>query len=315
MEMERIEDKQLIEDFLKDCKTRRMSAHTIESYHSSLNLFQKFIAKKEYGLINLDKKICTNYIDYLNEQGMSFSTMKNRFSTYNSFYDYLKYEDYIKYNIVKDICKRYLTKYKDNNVGKRKIISVEEMARFINMIPDIRDKAIVILFAKTGIRRRELVSLDLDDIFWENMSITLKPTNKRSNRVVYFDYETVKILKRWIRKRELITDPLNKALFTSYTNRKIRLNRNGVGYIFVKWAEIAGLHDLSSDKIEHHFTPHCCRHWFTTHLSNGGEGMPREYIKELRGDVNTDAMDIYNHIDHEKLKKSYLSHIPQLGII
>jgi integrase/recombinase XerD len=118
-----------------------------------------------------------------------------------------------------------------------------------------------------------------------------------------------------MRKREMIADPLNKALFTSYINKKKRLNRNGVGYIFVKWAEIAELHDSSSDKIENHFTPHCCRHWNTTHLSNGGEGMPREYIKELRGDVNTDAMDIYNHIDHEKLRKSYLSHIPQLGII
>jgi integrase/recombinase XerD len=315
MEMERLEDKQLIEDFLKDCKTRRMSAHTIESYHSSLNLLQKFISKKGYGFVELDRRICTDYIDYLNEQGMSFSTMKNRFSTYNSFYDYLKYEDYLKENIVKEVCKRYLSKYKENNVGKRKIISIEDMARFINMIPDIRDKAIVLLFAKTGIRRRELVSLDIDDINWENMSITLKPTNKRSNRVVYFDYETANILKRWIRKREMITDSQNKALFTSYTNKKKRLNRNGVGYIFVKWAEIAGLHDSSSDEIENHFTPHCCRHWYTTYLSNGGEGMPREYIKELRGDVNKDAMDIYNHIDHEKLRRSYLSHIPQLGII
>jgi integrase/recombinase XerD len=161
----------------------------------------------------------------------------------------------------------------------------------------------------------ELVSLDLDDIDWHKMSITLKPTNKRSNRVVYFDYETANILKRWIQKRILMTDPENKALFVSYTNRKKRLNRNGVGYIFVKWAEIAGLHDAKSDKLADMFTPHCCRHWNTTHLSNGGNGMPREFIKELRGDVNKDALDIYNHIDHDDLRKSYLAHIPQLGVI
>jgi len=292
-----------------------MSLHTIESYNSSLNLFWEFISKKGCRLIDIDKKICADYIDYLNEQDMSFSTMKNRLSTYNSFYDYLKYSDIVKDNIVKDVCKRYLAKYKDNNGGKRKIISVEEMARFINMIPDIRDKAIALLFAKTGIRRRELVSIDLDDIDWEKLSITLKPTNKRSNRVVYFDYETTKILKRWIRKRELIADPSNKALFVSYTNKKKRLNRNGVAYIFVKWATVAKLHNKESQKIEDYFTPHCCRHWFTTHLRNGGEGMPREYIQELRGDAHKDAMDIYNHVDHEKLRKSYMSFIPQLGII
>ena len=315
MEMERVDDKQLIEDFLRDCKTRRMSLHTIESYHSSLNLLYRFISERGYGFLNLDRRICTDYIDYLNEEGMSFSTMKNRFSTFNSFYDFLKYIGKVKDNIVKDVCKRYLTKYKENNVGRRKIISVEDMARFINMIPDIRDKAIVLLFAKTGIRRRELISIDIDDINWEDMSITLKPTNKRSNRVVYFDYETRGVLKRWIRKREMISDPGNRALFTSYINRKRRLNRNGVGYIFVKWAVVAGLHDPCSDRVEDHFTPHCCRHWFTTFLSNGGEGMSREFIKELRGDVNRDAMDFYNHIDHEKLRRSYLVHIPQLGII
>lgn len=313
--MERVNDKQLIKDFLEDCEIRQMSSHSIESYSSSLNLLHKFIIDKGYSFLDLDKQIFIDYLDFLNKQDVSYSTMKNRFSTFNSFYDYLIFKEYIEHNIVKAVYKRYLNKYKDNNVGKRKIISVEEMARFINIIPDIRDKAIALLFAKTGIRRRELVSLNIDDVNWMNMSITLKPTNKRSNRVVYFDFETAKILRRWLLKREMITDLKNKALFTSYTNRKKRLNRNGVGYIFVKWAEIAGLHDSTSNKIEDHFTPHCSRHWNTTHLRNGGEGMPREYIKELRGDANKDAMDIYNHIDHEKLRKSYLAHIPQLGII
>jgi len=314
MEMEGINAKELIENFIKDCKTRRMSSHTIESYNSSLNLLLNFITKKDYDFINVDKKIFTDYIDYLNKQDISFSTLKNRFSTYNSFYDYLKYEDIVSDNLVKDVCKRYLSKYKDNGGEKRKIISVVEMAQFINMIPDIRDKAIALLFAKTGIRRRELVSLDLHDIDWERMSITLKPTNKRSNRIVYFDYETAKILKRWLRKREMIADKSNKALFVSYTNKRKRLNRNGVAYIFVKWSTLAGLHNSNSDKLSEKFTPHCCRHWYVTHLRNGGKGMPREYIKELRGDANKDAMDVYNHIDHEQLRKSYMANIPQLGI-
>ena len=314
MEMETLDDKQLIDSFVHDCKIRRMSKHTIESYKSSLKLFSEYVSKKGYNLKDIDKKTCVDYIEFLNQKDVSFSTLKNRFSTYNSFYDYLKYEELVDDNIVRDVCKRYLSKYKDNGGEKRKIISVEEMARFINMIPDIRDKAIVLLFAKTGVRRRELVSIDIGDIRWENMSIELKPTNKRSNRVVYFDYETARILKKWIKKRNMIADKSNKALFVSYTNKKKRLKRNGVGYAFVKWAEMAGLHDPYSDKLSDRFSSQCCRHWFTTHLSDGGEGMPREYIKELRGDAHKDAMDIYNHIDHEKLRKSYMANIPQLGI-
>jgi len=43
-------------------------------------------------------------------------------------------------------------------------------------------------------------------------------------------------------------------------------------------------------------------------------GMPREYIKELRGDTRGETIDIYDHIDMEELKASYLECVPRLGI-
>ena len=54
--------------------------------------------------------------------------------------------------------------------------------------------------------------------------------------------------------------------------------------------------------LEERFGPHCCRHWFTTHLHRAG--MPREFIQELRGDVRREAIDIYDHIGREELKKT-----------
>jgi integrase/recombinase XerD len=42
--------------------------------------------------------------------------------------------------------------------------------------------------------------------------------------------------------------------------------------------------------------------------------MPRDFVKELRGDSRHEAIDIYNHIDKKELRESYLAHIPQLGI-
>jgi integrase/recombinase XerD len=82
--------------------------------------------------------------------------------------------------------------------------------------------------------------------------------------------------------------------------------------LVVQTAERIGLHDPNSERMEDHFSPHCCRHWFTTHLRRAG--MPREFIQELRGDVRREAIDIYDHIDKKELRESYLAHIPQLGI-
>jgi integrase/recombinase XerD len=64
--------------------------------------------------------------------------------------------------------------------------------------------------------------------------------------------------------------------------------------------------------MEEHFILHGCRRWFTTHLIRSE--MSRDFVKELRGDIRHEAIDIYNHIDKKELRESYLAHIPQLGI-
>jgi len=183
------------------------------------------------------------------------------------------------------------------------------MSRLVGSIMDPRDKAIAILFAKTGIRRGELLKLDVDDIHWEDYSITLKPTPKRSNRVAFFDDECAIVLRRWLRVREKL-NPKTKALFVSYQSLN-RLDRNGLYTAIVKHAKRLGFHNANSPRLEDHFGPHCFRHWFTTWLLRNG--MPREYVKELRGDRRGEAIDIYHHIDRQELRRAYLAYIPKLG--
>jgi integrase/recombinase XerD len=141
-------------------------------------------------------------------------------------------------------------------------------------------------------------------------SIRLKPTAKRTNRTVFFDDETSFTLKRWLRVRDSRNRTGEKALFIN--NRIERIQRSGVSRMIEKVATQVGLHDPNSDRMEDHFSPHCCRHWFTTHMRRSG--MPREFIQELRGDVRKEAIDIYDHIDKKELRESYLAHIPQLGV-
>jgi integrase/recombinase XerD len=174
-----------------------------------------------------------------------------------------------------------------------------------------RDKAIVTLLAKTGIRRGELIRIDLEDIDWIDQSIRLKPHPKRSNCLVFFDDECARVLKRWMKTRDSYSvQPGCTALFVN--ERGGRLQRHGVSHAVTKHATRIGLHDPTSKRLDERFTPHCCRHWFTTHLRRNG--MQRELIKELRGDARRDAMDIYDHIDKRELKRAYLAAIPQLGI-
>lgn len=302
----------LISQFREDCDVRGMSPESSRRYFSSLRIYAQYLSSRNQDILSVDKNIVKGFLDYLRrERGVGQKTVENYFCALSSFYEFLEYEEYIDRNPINSVRKRYLHRYKDNDDGQvRKLISVEDMAKLINSVLDIRDKAIITLLAKTGIRRNELIKLDADDVDLVEGSIRLKPTPKRTNRTVFFDDETALILHRWLRARESRNPKDSKALFVN--NEGGRLNRNGVYLTVTKAAEFAGLHNPDSDRTEDHFSPHCCRHWFTTHLRRAG--MSREFIQELRGDVRREAIDIYDHIDKKELRESYLANIPQLGI-
>jgi integrase/recombinase XerD len=302
----------LIEAYYEDCELKGMSQGAIRRYKTSVLIFNDFLTHRGMSLLDVNKDALRDFLRYLRQvRKVKHKTIENYFSALSSLYEYLEFEEYIIKNPVLAVRRRYLRQYKSDisDASTRKLISVEEMKMLINSVLDARDKAVITLLAKTGIRRGELISMDVDDINWVENSITLKPKAKRSNRIIFFDDETARILKRWLRLRQM-RDPKGDALFIGETGT--RLNRNGVYTAVTKHAQRVGLHDHDSDKMEDHFSPHCCRHWFTTHLRRAG--MKREFIQELRGDRRRDAIDIYDHIDKEELREAYLAHIPQLGI-
>jgi integrase/recombinase XerD len=156
----------------------------------------------------------------------------------------------------------------------------------------------------------ELASLDVDDVDLDKGEITLKHKKKRSNRVLYLDDESTAVLQRWLAARRNRRGSEQLALFISRTGT--RMTKWSIEKLTGQHAERVGLHNPASGRLEDRFTPHCCRHWFVTHLLRAG--MPRDFVKELRGDTRGEAIDIYNHIDKKELRESYLAHIPQLGI-
>ena len=304
-------DMELIKAFQDDPRLRGMTSGTSPQYRSLLKIFAQFVHSNGYDLLTVDRIILKNFIKYLKEQKKAQSTIKKNFSVLSVFYDFLVYEGHLETNVVHQVSKRYLQTYKTDIAAQtRQIISVPQMAMLINSVIDTRDKAIITLLAKTGMRRGELLGLDIDDINLIEMTITLKPTPKRSNRIVFFDDEAAAILKRWLNARELYSRKKSNGLFMAQNGE--RLHRVRINEIVRDAAIRVGLHDIKSNKLENHFTPHCCRHWFTTHLIRSG--MPRDFVKELRGDSRHEAIDIYNHIDKKELRESYLAHIPQLGI-
>ena len=298
----------LIERFHNDCNLRDMV--TTMDYVYRTRAYCAFLETRGKNPLNTDRDDLRDFLAHLKTKGLKFRTIDAIYTSLSAFYEFLIIEGLVEYNPVLPFRKYYLRRYKkDNDSETRKLISVEDASKLVNSILDTRDRCILVLLFKTGMRVGELTSLDVDDIDLDKGQVTLKLKKKRTNRVLFLDNEAIAVLERWLVARKNRKGAESQALFLSKIGT--RITKRTVENSIERHAERLGLHKPGA-RLEDRFTPHCCRHWFTTHLIRGG--MPRDFVKELRGDTRGEAIDIYNHIDKKELKESYLAHIPQLGI-
>lgn len=307
-------DDELLAEFFVDAQLRGLTEGTIGTYRSQL---QYFLDWTETSLTAVGRDEFKRFLAHLKHErkamdgstGLTPSTLNSYFSALNSLFKFLRYEGYIQENPVPLFRERHIDSLSTSPTSRRQLISVEQVATLVFSVLNPRNRAIIVLLDKTGIRRKELIQINLADIDWEQQSIQLKPTPKRTNTLVLFNGECARVLQRWLRTRAE-SEPETDALFINQYGE--RLERTGVYKVVTKHAKPIGFHNPDASDNQKKFTPHCCRHWFTTHLQR--TNMPREFIQELRGDTRKDAIDIYDHIDREELREAYLAHIPTLGI-
>lgn len=297
----------LIARFEADCQLRQ-----IRSVRSHLTYVKDFARSMDgQDLTHPTRDDLKSYLEALRARGLKQSSLERAFASLSSFYDFLVAEEEIEANPIQPFRRRYLKTYKDDSDQEtRQLISIQDASRLVNSTLKTEYKAILMLLLKTGMRAGELCSLDLSDISLERGEILLKPTAKRSNRLLFFDPETARVLQSWLAARKHMRWAPQGALFPS--RQGVRLTTKTLLWIVSGCAERVGLHDPESDRLQDKFTPHCCRHWLVTHLLRAG--MPREHVKWLRGDSMREAMDLYYHIDPADVRRNYLMHVPQLGI-
>jgi integrase/recombinase XerD len=298
----------LIGRFHEDCSLRGMVS--VMDYIYRTKEYCSFLESRGKNPLNADKSDLRAFLSQLKERGLKFKTIDRIYSCLSAFYEFLIIEGLVEYNPILPFRKYYLRRYKNDNDSEiRKLISVEDASRLVNSILDSRDRCILVLLLKTGMRVGELACLDVGDVDVTKGEVTLKLKKKRSNRILYLDNEAMAVLQRWMAARKNRKGADDTALFLSKMGT--RITKRSIEEIIEKHAERLGMHKPGA-RLEDRFTPHCCRHWFVTHLLRAG--MPRDFVKELRGDTRGEAIDIYNHIDKKDLKESYLAHIAQLGI-
>ena len=183
----------------------------------------------------------------------------------------------------------------------RLVLSQEDALRLVEA-PDlsnalgVRNRAILEVFYATGIRRQELLSLDMDDISFDERTLRVERGKGGNTRIVPFGVHAAQATERylrWVRPTFLREGVDEGALFVSCRGR--RLDRQTLAEIVARAARSAG--------IGRHVTPHALRHSCATHMLDGGADL--RCIQMLLGHSSLDSTQIYTHVSMRRLKEVY----------
>ena len=158
----------------------------------------------------------------------------------------------------------------------------------------LRDHAILELFYSSGLRLSELVSLNQNDINFDDGTISVIGKGNKE-RVIPVGSFASKAIEKWLELRKNIKNLTseNKILFLSQNGKK--LTPRAIQYRLKFWAIKQG--------IPENIHPHLLRHSFASHLLQSSQDL--RAVQELLGHANISTTQIYTHLDFQHLAKIY----------
>ena len=172
-----------------------------------------------------------------------------------------------------------------------KYLTMEQSAALLRSVSgqnQIRDYAILMIFLNCGIRRSELVGLNLSDVYEDRLLVVGKGNKER---FVYFGTSCRKAIDAYLveRNKKVLSD--NRALFGSRDGNRISVT--AVHRLVKKALLEAGLDPTQ-------FSAHKLRHTAATMMLSGGVDV--KTVQEVLGHENLNTTQIYAHIENTELK-------------
>lgn len=220
------------------------------------------------------------------EYGISPAARARKLSAIKSFYKYLTVRTkQLQENPVADL------EYPKLRKSLPKYLTMEQCSALLQAVSgpnEKRDYAILMLFLNCGIRRSELVGLNLTDVYEDRIRVVGKGNKER---FVYFGTACRKAIDAYlpIRNQQVLTD--NRALFGSRDSNRISVS--AVHRLVKKALMQAGLDSTQ-------FSAHKLRHTAATMMLSGGVDV--KTVQEVLGHENLNTTQIYTHIENTELK-------------
>ena len=246
------------------------------------DMYVTYLQSKSYSEGNTIK----NYIKYVND-ALEFIGIAIR-----SYFNFLEKAGYIKENPAKNLSP---LRVRECDVKQKPYIEAHYLRDMVNAAKNSRDKAIVLLFASTGLRVSELVNIRLEDYYnlsgENNRELTIVGKGNKI-RKVYINDETKLAIDMY-----LIDRPRTEAtnLFLSFQGGPI--HRNNLGLTLKNLAKRVGYPQWQD------ICNHALRSAFAT--TKAEQGVPLTTIQGAMGHARLETTLLYIKRNQASINKAF----------
>jgi len=269
---------------------RRLSPATLRNYGHALDLF--LALSKDTALEKVEPAQIRRYVSLMHSRGLAPRSLALMLSAWRGYFHWLVRHRGLRANPVVGIRAPRAAR------PLPKALSVEAAQLLLDEAPAtpalMRDAAMFELLYSSGLRRAELIALNLDDgrLDLRQGEVTVTGKGART-RTVPVGAKACEALKRWIDARQQIAASGERALFVG--SRGKRIGTSLVGARLAAWALRRGL----AQRVH----PHMLRHSFATHLLQSSQDL--RAVQELLGHSSISTTQVYTHLDFQALAKVY----------
>ena len=280
---------------------KNYSKLTALAYGNDLDFFKKFLHDnfENTKLEEVSYTLVRSWIVSMIDSNISNASVNRKIASLKAFYKFLLKTKQIEINP--------LSKHKALKSPKKIQIpfSEDEVNKVLNQIQykegfeGVRDKLIIDLFYTTGIRRSELIELQILNVDISNG--TIKVIGKRNKeRIIPILPIIQNQIKSYLIDRKELPVILHENFFF------LLQNGNKLNETFV-YRLINDYFSNVSEKVKK--SPHMLRHTFATHMLNHGADL--NSIKELLGHSSLASTQVYTHSSLAELKNVYKNAHPR----
>ncbi|MDO5411533.1 MAG: tyrosine-type recombinase/integrase [Lachnospiraceae bacterium] len=250
----------VLEEFILNCRIRKLSKKTIVSYCNANKALFQFL-KSEYGITKLEKvnKVCMKaYIEHLIEKDLKESYVNAQIRNFRAFFKYCEDEGYIIVNPVNRI------RWQKEEMPIIETFTDAEVMRMMhyykgNRYMQARNRLILAILFDTGLRCHELCDLRVGDI--RETYLHIRGKGKKVRHVPISD-----ILRKYMLQYERARRPFIKSKSTEYSEFYLLSQKAKPLSEPTIWRIVHNVGRTVNVRPQIRCSPHTCRHYYAQKL-------------------------------------------------